>query len=118
MDERRKDHPIRELLSHYDALYTARYGTRYPFNGGRDAKAMQGLREMYADDQIKALMDGYFAIEDDFIESTGHSLGAFRGCLPKVIQFLRGPKPKVRAVSKDVVEPMQAWLERKKAAGV
>jgi hypothetical protein len=94
-DSRRKDHPIRELMAFFDLLYESQAGMRYPFNGGRDAKVFKELRETYSDEQIRAFIGAFFEIQDDFIEQSGYSVAVFRGCLPKVIAFIRnGPKAK------------------------
>ena len=113
----RRDHPVRDLLSFWDGLYTKHVGARYPFNAGRDSKWMKDWRAVYSDDELRTFMAAFFEIEDEFIQNSGYGLGVFRGCLPKVIQFVkRGPKVQ-RTASAAVVEPMQAWLDQKKASG-
>ena len=83
-------HPIKDLLSFFDELYTTHVGARYPFNGGKDAKIVQLLREVYSDEDIRTYMTAFFEIHDEFIEQSGYGLGVFRGCLPKVITFSKG----------------------------
>jgi hypothetical protein len=82
-------HPIRELLTFWDSRYQEAHHHRYPFSGGKDSKMMKDLREFYSDEQIRSFMAAFFEMEDPFIEQSGHSLGVFRGCLPKVIQHLQ-----------------------------
>lgn len=69
--------------------YQEHVGTRYPFNGGKDAKILKELREIYSDEDLQIFMVAFFEIEDGFIEDSGYGLGVFRGCLPKVIQFVQ-----------------------------
>jgi hypothetical protein len=95
----RKDHPIKELLTFFDELYTDRVGARYPFNGGKDAKIVQLLREVYSDEDIRTYMTAFFEIQDEFIQQSGYGLGVFRGCLPKVITFAKGLQPRKSAMS-------------------
>ena len=83
-------HPIRDLLSFFDGLYAKHVGARYPVNGGKDAKIVQLLREVYSDEDIRIYMTAFFEIQDEFIEQSGYGLGVFRGCLPKVIAFAKG----------------------------
>jgi len=109
--------PIKALLTFWDELYVSHIGARYPFNGGRDSKWVKEWRAVYTDDELKTFMAAFFEIEDDFIQASGYGLGVFRGCLPKVIQFVkRGQLQKTPGVSKQVVEPMKAWLDQKKAS--
>lgn len=92
--------PIKELATFYDVRYQAHVGTRYPFNGGKDAKILKELREIYSDDDLHIYMVAFFEIEDGFIEDSGYGLGVFRGCLPKVIQYVRRQgRPRVRAIT-------------------
>jgi len=55
---------------------------------------MKELGAIYSSDEIRRFMNAFFAIEDPFIEQSGHSLGVFRGCLPKVILYLKRQQPK------------------------
>lgn len=77
----------KHLLTIFDQLYLAKVGSRYPVNGGKDGKLLKGLREIYSDDDIERYMRAFFEIDDEFIEQSGYGIGAFRGCLPKVIAF-------------------------------
>lgn len=88
--ERRTEHPIRDLLAEFDRLYQQHSGSRYPFNGGRDSKMMKDLLVMYSEPEIRSFMAAFFEMDDPFIEQSGHSLGVFRGCLPKIIRHLNG----------------------------
>ncbi len=85
-------HDIKTLATFFDEQYTAHVGTRYPFNNGKDAKILKDLRGIYSDEQLHAFMVAFFQVDDDFIRDSGYSLGAFRGCLTKVIKFLSTPK--------------------------
>lgn len=90
-------HPIQDLLGCFDQLYQQHNdGLRYPINGGKEAKIVQGLLEVYTVQQLKDFMAAFFEIEDDFIEQSGHSIGVFRGCLPKVIKHARQSQKPVR----------------------
>lgn len=78
------EHVIKELLSHFDALYQARWNFKYLFSG-KDAKLMKDLLGIYQPEDIKRFMSAFFESHDDFIASSGFSLSVFRACLPKVI---------------------------------
>jgi hypothetical protein len=104
----------REMVDYWCDLFRERTGNKYPFDGGRDAKRIKELRGMVdSDDDLRAYMQGFFDIEDEFIENSGRSLSVFKGCLPKVIQFVRRKQKPQPAVSRQVVEPMQAWLAQR-----
>lgn len=89
------DHVIKSLLSHFDALYQARWGFKYLFSG-KDAKLMKDLLAVYAPEDIKLFMSAFFESHDEFIQNSGFSLSVFRACLPKVIASLQQSKPRVR----------------------
>jgi hypothetical protein len=109
-------HPIRELLTFWDTRYQEAHHHRYPFSGGKDSKMMKDLREFYSDEQIRSFMAAFFEMDDPFIEQSGHSLGVFRGCLPKVIQFIqRGPAQPKRETPKNL-QGVEEWLRRKAGA--
>ena len=88
-------HTIKDLLSHFDALYQARWGFKYLFSG-KDAKCMKDLLAVYQPEDITAFMSAFFESHDDFIQNSGYSLSVFRGCLPKVIASMQKAKPKER----------------------
>jgi hypothetical protein len=100
-------HPIRELLAYWDGLYQANVGARYPFSGGKEAKLVKDLREMFSDEDIRTYMAAFFEVPDAFIEQSGYSFSAFRGCLPKVIAFAKG-----RQVRKPVMSEAAASVFR------
>lgn len=87
------DHVIKDLLTHFDDCYLARWGFKYLFSG-KDAKLMKDLLAVYSPEDIKAFMTAFFASHDEFIQGTGFSLGAFRACLPKVIASMVSNKPR------------------------
>lgn len=89
------DHTIKDLLTHFDDLYLARWGFKYLFSG-KDAKLMKDLLAVYAPDDIKAFLTAFFASHDEFIQQSGYSLSVFRGCLPKVIAAMEKDKPRER----------------------
>jgi hypothetical protein len=88
------DHVIKDLLTHFDTLYVEKWGFKYLFSG-KDAKLMKDLLAVYSADDIKAFLAAFCASHDEFIQGTGFSLSAFRGCLPKVIASVAA-KPKER----------------------
>ena len=102
MTERRetKPHAIKALLSFWDERYTQHTnGTKYPFNGGKDAKLMHDLRALYTDDELRRFIVAFFEMRDEFFEHAGHSIGAFRACLPKVIRYVE--QQRARAVTRE-----------------
>lgn len=116
MTERRDPagHVIRDLLACFDTLYQAQSGRRYPFSGGRDAKMMKDLLNFYGEAEIRTFMAAFFEMDDPFIEQSGYSLQVFRGCLPKVIQYVdRGPARKATPAK---LQGIEAWM-RNRASG-
>lgn len=99
-------------MAFWDGLYFKAMDTRYPFNSGRDSKWIKEWLAVYSDNELRAFMAAFFEIEDDFIQNSGYGLGVFRGCLPKVIQFVkRGQK---RDVPKNL-KGVEQWMSRKAA---
>jgi hypothetical protein len=108
--------PHAQLVQFWCSLYEHTTGEKYPFNGGRDGKILKDLRELYGDDKLRTLMSAFFEMADPFVEDTGHSLPLFRGCLTKVIAYLKRQSQPQRSASKAVVEPIQAWIDQRKKA--
>jgi hypothetical protein len=91
--ERRDQSPANVLIRFWCDEYERHAGAKYPFAGGKDGKTIKDLRAIYSDDDLRTFIAAFFEMDDEFICNSGHSLGVFRGCLPKVIQFVkRGPK--------------------------
>jgi hypothetical protein len=97
MTDRRDPSPHNLLIRFWCDTYEAHAGAKYPFSGGKDGATIKWLLSLYTIDDVKSYMVAFFEIEDEFIEQSGYSLGVFRGCLPKIIQFVRkGPaRPKL-----------------------
>lgn len=111
----RTDHHA-QLVAFWHQLYKENVGAAYFFQGGKDGKTIKDLRAVYSDDEIRSFMAGFFEIEDDFIQNSGYSLGAFRGTLPKVIQFVkRGQQQQPKKVPANL-QGIQQWMS-KRASG-
>ena len=105
--------PHAQLVAFWCDRYHQHVGAKYPFNGGKDGNTIKWLRGIYGDDEIRTYMSAFFELEDDFIQQSGYGLGVFRGCLPKVIQFVkRGPKSKTTENLTGIAE----WLAERKAS--
>lgn len=97
MTDRRDTSPHNQIIRFWCDEYERRVGAKYPFQGGKDGKTVKWLLELYSDDDVRAFMAAFFDLEDDFIQNSGFGLGVFRGCLPKVIQYVkRKPKADIR----------------------
>jgi hypothetical protein len=94
MTERRDPAPVNVLIRFWCDEYERHAGAKYPFAGGKDGKTIKDLRAIYSDDDLRTFIAAFFEIDDDFIQNSGYSLGVFRGCLPKVIRFVNGKRPK------------------------
>jgi hypothetical protein len=96
--------------------YEQHTGAKYPFNGGKDGAAIKWLLSIYSEDEVRTFITGFFEIEDDFIEQTGRSMGVFRGCLPKIIQFVKKGQQQPASKVPANLHGIQEWM-RKRAAG-
>ncbi len=85
------DHDHQAVITFWCEQWAARMeGERYPFNGGRDAKAIKQLRTAVGDDaKLRALMQVYLELDDPWINEHGHSLHVFAAQLPLVMQAAR-----------------------------
>jgi hypothetical protein len=115
MTERREPaaHPIRDLLAFFDALHTTATGVRYPVNGGKDSKTLKDLRETYSDQDLRTFMEAFFAIEDDFISTAGYSIGIFRACLPKIIQFVKKGQQQPASKVPANLRGIEQWMKNR-----
>lgn len=110
--------PHAHLIQFWCDTYERHVGTKYPFMGGKDGKAIKDLRAIYSDDQLRTFMAAFFEIDDEFIQQSGYSLGVFRGCLPKVITYLKRQRegtPSRRQQTPKNLQGLEAWI-RKRAA--
>lgn len=104
LDDERPEDTHNGIIRFWCDTYQREVGAKYPFNGGKDGKTVKWLREMYSDDEIRTYMSAFFELDDDFVRDNGHSLPLFRGCLPKVINFVRRkPKQKVMSDAAEMV---------------
>lgn len=78
-------HAIKALLSRYDEAFTKKFGVKYPISPSKDAALAKQLLALYTLEQLTEWIDGFFALEDAFIEQSGYSFGVFKSCLGKVI---------------------------------
>lgn len=86
----------RDVIARYCELFKAKYGINPPI-GGKQAGIAKQLHQTYVWEHLDGLLTTYFQMHDEFIESTGHSLEVFRGCLPKVIaEWTKREKAKQR----------------------
>lgn len=118
MAERRKDHPVRNLLTFYDQQYQHHIGDKAPINGAKDAAIFKKLMDTYSEDALRTYIADFFDCPDPFIRQSGYTVGVFKACLGKVIQFSRKKKPAAPPISDAVADPVRAWLEGKRGSGV
>jgi hypothetical protein len=110
--DRRDPSQANVLIRFWCDEYERHAGAKYPFAGGKDGKTIKDLRAIYSDDDLRTYMAAFFEIEDDFIQNSGYSLGVFRGCLPKVIAFVkRGQRKQVPKNLTGIAE----WMQRRAA---
>jgi hypothetical protein len=103
-------HPIRDVLAFFDAEYQRHAGTRYPVNRGKDTKLAKDLLAIYTADQLRTFIAAFFEMDDEFITTAGHSIGVFRGCLPKVIAFVRAKT--TRETPKNLIG-IEQWMKNR-----
>jgi hypothetical protein len=115
MTERRDQSPHNLMIRFWCDLYLERRHQKYYFTP-RDAKTVKELREMVGDDEeLRALMRGYLAMDDDWLEDKGKALHFLPSNIQKVVQFMRRPVKRVAPVSNEVASSMQEWRARKRA---
>ena len=78
------------FIAAFSEAWAARYGTKYPFQGGKDAAAAKFIWESISGDMGKghALIGAYMAERDKFYE--GHRLAMLRMDLAKFLAKLQG----------------------------
>lgn len=82
---RRKDHPIRDLLTYFDQAYRRRFGKPYRVLGGRDAKLAQQLLAVYEMSDLQRWIDAFFETFDQFIRNSTYGFNVFSSCIGKLI---------------------------------
>lgn len=69
----------------FTTAWAARYGEKYPFDGGKDGKLVKDLLAHVGGDEAKfaAVVGRYLADDDPFVADKRHTLGMLRAQLPK-----------------------------------
>jgi hypothetical protein len=83
--ERRKEHPIRDLLTYFDQAHRARFGKPYRVLGGKDSKLAKDLLAVYSMADLCRWIDAFFASFDQFIRNSTYAFGVFASCVGKLI---------------------------------
>jgi len=104
-------HPIKALLSLYDAAYQQKFGVRAPIVGGRDAKLAQGLLELYGVEQLEDWLGVFFRLHDPFIQASGYGFNIFACCIGKCITAKPPPKAQPEPPA-DVIEMAKSIARR------
>lgn len=79
--------PTRELLTTFDRLHLATFGTRAIIHAGKDAKHLARLWRTHAG-ELDAMMQSFFARRDPYVEHAGYSVGVFVSQAPKLLMAL------------------------------
>lgn len=116
-----KRHPIKEVLKHYDVLFSARYGSR-PDIGAKDAALAGQLIGKHGEDEVVRRLGQFFESDDPFFITAGHTFGVFRACWNKLIVLEAEPKiDYVSDISKQNLRNAEAAIRmlsgRQKAIG-
>lgn len=83
--ERRKEHPIRDLLTYFDQAHRVRFGKPYRVLGGKDSKLAKELLAVYVMADLQRWIDAFFASFDQFIRNSTYGFGVFASCIGKLI---------------------------------
>jgi hypothetical protein len=76
----------KSVLLHYDDAFKRHHdGWAAPINWPKDMKLAKQLRERYTPEQLTALVDHFFVIEDAFIKQSGYTFGVFFACIGKIV---------------------------------
>lgn len=88
--------PIKEIMAYFYNQYHQAFGTKYVANFGKDGCIFKDILAVLEPAQVKELIDVFFASEDEFIKSTGYTVGAFKSQINK----LKAPHLKQDAILK------------------
>jgi hypothetical protein len=96
--ERAPTAPTRALLTQFDSLHHAKFGTKAAIRAGKDAKLLAELWRQRQGDPVtvEALMTLFFAASDPFIQNAGYTVGVFVSqigkLLPKAARAIQPPE--------------------------
>jgi hypothetical protein len=99
--------PHHEAVRAFCDPWAAKYGAKYPFNGGKDASAIAWMLKQVGGDieKLVGVVKRYLADGDRFFADDRHSLGKLRAQFPRWL--VPGPAP-----SKQYQPPANAAVER------
>jgi hypothetical protein len=105
-----KRHPIKEVLTRYDALFHARYGVR-PDIGAKDATLAGQLISRHGEAEVMHRLEQFFVCDDPFFLTAGHTFPVFRSCWNKLLVLAAEPRVDyVSEVSKQNISNAEAAL--------
>src|SRR5262249_18592545 len=84
--------PHPEAVAYFCDAWRAKYGDRYPFNGGKDGAAVKWmLADLDNDpDRWRGVVDAYLVDATDYITQARHTLGVLRSSFAR---FKVAPRP-------------------------
>jgi hypothetical protein len=88
--EERKHHPIKAVMTYFDAAHQRKFdGNVATFSNPRDPGIVKRLIGQHGEEKLRALIDDFFAIEDDWLAKTGYTIPNFSTRIPGMIASAR-----------------------------
>lgn len=82
----KKAHPIKAVMTYFDAAHQKKFeGNVATFNGVRDSGIVKRLIGQHGEEKLRAMIDEFFAIEDDWLARTGYTIPNFSTRIPGLI---------------------------------
>lgn len=83
--QKRSVNPVHALISKYDELFQAKFGSPAPIVRGKDHKLAKQLLARYDLERLYEWLERFFIMDDAFIRQSGYTFGVFCACLGKII---------------------------------
>ena len=85
------DPRVKQILNHYHTDFESVFQCKPMIEGGKDGKLIRGLLKNYPEDTVRQKLSEFLRTEDEFIASTGRTLGVFYKCFSKLMVGQTGP---------------------------
>lgn len=83
-DSKKPNPAIKEFLTFWNKAFSEKTGKDYFFNGGKEGALTKKMLESYSLDNLKELAGVFFESHDNFILTSGYTIGVFHSQLNKL----------------------------------
>ena len=82
--DKKEANAVTTLRTYFCKQYTLKTGREYVINYGKEGKIFKDLLKFLTTEELKTLVNKFFALDDDWIEKAGYTIGVFKSQINKL----------------------------------